>query len=80
MSTETHHKTAVHALDDLPLLDADVAARLAEEGGTLLLPLDDQPDTGAGDDAQVSVAFPNVGVKKLVAGYARLKRASEPAD
>jgi DNA helicase-2/ATP-dependent DNA helicase PcrA len=29
---------------------------------------------GAGDDAQVTVAFPNVGVKKLVAGYARLDR------
>ncbi len=29
------------SLDDLPPLDADVAARLAEEGGTLLLPLDD---------------------------------------
>jgi segregation and condensation protein B len=29
------------SLDDLPTLDADVAARLAEEGGVLLLPLDD---------------------------------------
>jgi len=29
------------SLDDLPPLDSDVAARLAEEGGTLLLPLDD---------------------------------------
>ena len=31
----------LESLDDLPQLDADVAARLAEEGGTLLLPLDD---------------------------------------
>ncbi|MBC8103602.1 MAG: DNA helicase PcrA [Cytophagales bacterium] len=30
--------------------------------------------TGDGDDAQVTVAFPNVGVKKLVAGFARLER------
>jgi len=29
------------SLDDLPPLDADVAARLAEEGGVLLLPLDE---------------------------------------
>jgi DNA helicase-2/ATP-dependent DNA helicase PcrA len=29
---------------------------------------------GEGDDAQVTVAFPNVGVKKLVAGYARLQK------
>ena len=29
---------------------------------------------GSGDDAQVTVAFPNVGVKKLVAGYARLEK------
>lgn len=33
------------SLDDLPTLDADVAARLAEEGGTLLLPLDDVLDS-----------------------------------
>lgn len=31
----------LQSLDDLPPLDADVAARLSEEGGTLLLPLDD---------------------------------------
>jgi segregation and condensation protein B len=31
----------LESLDDLPTLDADVAARLAEEGGTLLLPLED---------------------------------------
>jgi segregation and condensation protein B len=31
----------LESLDDLPTLDADVAARLAEEGGALLLPLDD---------------------------------------
>ena len=31
----------LESLDDLPALEADVAARLAEEGGTLLLPLDD---------------------------------------
>ncbi len=31
----------LESLDDLPMLDADVAARLAEEGGALLLPLDD---------------------------------------
>jgi len=30
--------------------------------------------TGEGDDAQVTVAFPNVGVKKLVAGFARLEK------
>jgi len=29
---------------------------------------------GSGDDAQVTVAFPNVGVKKLVAGFARLEK------
>jgi segregation and condensation protein B len=34
----------LESLDDLPTLDADVAARLAEEGGTLLLPLDDEPN------------------------------------
>jgi DNA helicase-2/ATP-dependent DNA helicase PcrA len=31
--------------------------------------------TGNGDEAQITVAFPNVGVKKLVAGFARLERA-----
>ena len=31
----------LESLEDLPTLDADVAARLSEEGGTLLLPLDD---------------------------------------
>ena len=31
----------LQSLDDLPPLDADVAARLSEEGGMLLLPLDD---------------------------------------
>src|SRR5262245_8471201 len=31
----------LESLDDLPTLDADVAARLAEEGGALLLQLDD---------------------------------------
>lgn len=38
----------LESLDDLPPLDADVAARLAEEGGTLLLPLEDdeRPDRG----------------------------------
>ena len=30
--------------------------------------------TGVGDDAQATVAFPNVGVKKLVVGYARLEK------
>ena len=40
----------LESLDDLPPLDADVAARLAEEGGTLLLPLDDVlEEPGAGD-------------------------------
>ena len=40
----------LESLDDLPPLDADVAARLAEEGGTLLLPLDDVvEDPSAGD-------------------------------
>jgi segregation and condensation protein B len=36
------------SLDDLPTLDADVAARLAEEGGTLLLPLEDAEPEPAG--------------------------------
>ena len=31
----------LESLEDLPTLEADVAARLSEEGGTLLLPLDD---------------------------------------
>jgi segregation and condensation protein B len=31
----------LESLDELPPLDADVAARLAEEGGVLLLPIDD---------------------------------------
>jgi len=31
----------LESLDDLPALEADVAARLAEEGGALLLPLDE---------------------------------------
>ena len=30
--------------------------------------------TGNGDDAQANVAFPNVGVKKLVLAYARLEK------
>lgn len=39
----------LESLDDLPALDADVAARLAEEGGALLLPLDEAPaETPAG--------------------------------
>ena len=29
---------------------------------------------GTGDDANITVAFPNLGVKKLVAGYARLEK------
>jgi segregation and condensation protein B len=37
----------LESLDDLPTLDADVAARLAEEGGALLLPLDDAGATDA---------------------------------
>ena len=32
----------LESLDDLPTLDADIAARLAEEGGALLLPLGDE--------------------------------------
>jgi segregation and condensation protein B len=31
----------LESLDELPPLDADVAARLSEEGGVLLLPIDD---------------------------------------
>jgi DNA helicase-2/ATP-dependent DNA helicase PcrA len=31
---------------------------------------------GQGDEAQVQVAFPNVGIKKLVAGYARLEKVT----
>jgi segregation and condensation protein B len=34
----------LESLDDLPTLDADVAARLAEEGGALLLPLDEEAE------------------------------------
>ena len=30
--------------------------------------------TGTGDDAQVSIAFPNIGVKKLALSYARLEK------
>ena len=41
----------LESLDDIPTLDADVAARLAEEGGALLLPLDDL-------DADGEPAFP----------------------
>jgi segregation and condensation protein B len=54
------------SLDDLPVLDADVAARLAEEGGVLLLPLDDArdaepaPDTGV-DDRAGRDAGPSIG-------------------
>ena len=33
----------LESLDDLPPLDADVAARLAEEGGVPVLPFDDAP-------------------------------------
>jgi hypothetical protein len=29
---------------------------------------------GVGDEAKVTVAFPNIGVKKLVAGFARLEK------
>ena len=39
----------LESLDDLPVLDADVAARLSEEGGALLLPLDDVIDTEPAD-------------------------------
>jgi segregation and condensation protein B len=34
----------LESLDDLPVLSADVAARLAEEGGALLLPLDEEQE------------------------------------
>ena len=37
----------LESLDDLPTLEADVAARLAEEGGTLLLPLDEASEAPA---------------------------------
>ena len=30
--------------------------------------------SGAGDDEQVSVIFPGLGEKKLIAGYARLEK------
>jgi hypothetical protein len=53
------------SLDELPLLDADVAARLAEEGGTLLLPLDDAegpPDRGSAEpDLVVSGEIDRIG-------------------
>lgn len=39
----------LESLDDLPTLDADVAARLAEEGGTLLLPLEDDDPSDRDD-------------------------------
>jgi segregation and condensation protein B len=39
----------LQSLDDLPALDADVAARLAEEGGVLLLPLEDAGADGEAD-------------------------------
>jgi segregation and condensation protein B len=39
----------LESLDDLPPLDADVAARLAEEGGVTVMPLDF--DAGDADDA-----------------------------
>jgi hypothetical protein len=29
---------------------------------------------GTGDEAQITVAFPKVGVKKLAAGFARLEK------
>jgi segregation and condensation protein B len=45
----------LESLDDLPTLDADVAARLAEEGGALLLPLDD-PDADAEPDSLAAAA------------------------
>ncbi len=38
----------LESLDDLPALDADVAARLAEEGGMLLLPLDGDDEVPPG--------------------------------
>jgi len=41
----------LESLDDLPVLDADVAARLAEEGGAQVLPLD--LDGGGDEDAPV---------------------------
>lgn len=37
----------LESLDDLPALEPDVAARLAEEGGALLLPLDEAPAESA---------------------------------
>ncbi len=48
----------LESLDDLPPLDADVAARLAEEGGVTVMPMDldaDGPPGGA-DFAAVSAA------------------------
>ena len=47
------------SLADLPALDADVAARLAEEGGTLLLPLDDA--TEASDEMDLVAARDSAG-------------------
>ena len=46
------------SLEELPPLDADVAARLAEEGGTLLLPLEDAAEPGIGDLDLVASAGP----------------------
>ena len=43
----------LESLEQLPPLDADVAARLAEEGGALLLPLD---DAGAGTSEAAGAA------------------------
>ena len=47
------------SLEDLPALDADVAARLAEVGGTLLLPLDDA--TEASDEMDLVAARDSAG-------------------
>jgi segregation and condensation protein B len=53
----------LQSLDDLPTLDADVAARLSEEGGVLLLPLDDdgEPD----DSSPAGVAIDEDGAATL---------------
>ena len=47
---EVLERFGLASLDDLPMLEADVAARLAEEGGALLLPLDEEP-AGAATEA-----------------------------
>ncbi|HXG25383.1 MAG TPA: SMC-Scp complex subunit ScpB [Candidatus Binatia bacterium] len=60
----------LESLDDLPPLDADVAARLAEEGGALLLQLDADADADAGEIAGAEDALATAGNGSPVGGTA----------